>query len=879
MAEHSSKESQQLDFVGRERELSALQDTFDMVQGGKGRTVLISGEAGIGKTTFVERFVEMNEKLKFFSSNCSHYEHPRPYQPFSEIANELLREEREATKQSIIKSALQPVEDVRDVDTEMAKDNIYGAFLDVFERNTSSSKPLFIFIDDLQWADTSSLHLFHYLSRNVRKAPMLLCGTYRPEYISENGHLNEVVTRLKHEKLVEYLELDRLTRDKIERLAQGITERRDDIFRITEGNPLFVEKILETRENEENAKISLPESVKDLVLHRLDDLSFSAEKVLKMSAVIGNEFRGRLLQKMFDDIDIFLDGIEELVRKRIIREKRGKEEEVYEFDHKMIRKTVYEDLTRNSRRVRHREIGKKLEKFIQEDEDIVYDLSRHFYLGKVNDKSLEYSLKAARKAEDVYAHEDALKFYSHALESIEKVDEDVKAELSADKTDIQKNVGEIYRIIGEYGKAVEHFQDGIELTRKDEERAELYAKMAKVLLEEGKYEEALEYCEDGLSLLKEDNPKRGGLLNKKGWTFIRWGDYDEAIEVFKEELDLAKRLDEKGERGESLHALGTAYLRKGDYDRAEDFLLKAIDIRDDLNDNKGLSGSLNNIGIIYYHRGELDKALEHYQRGLEIDEDMGYKSDIASSLNNIGLIYRDKGELDKALEYSERSLEIKEEIGDRHSFSLTLGNIGFIYHYKGELDKSLDYYERSLDIAEDIGDKHGIALSLNNIGNLYLSKEELDKALEYYKRSLDVVDAIGDKEGIAATLSGLAETQLRKGDVQEAKDNAEEALQTAMDMSAKMEEGISQRVLAMVHKEEGNWSGSEKEFQRAIEKLKEGGDREELAETYLEYGLMWKEKSEEKKAEKHLKKARSIFEEMGMELWVEKTEEGLGSLR
>ncbi len=873
----------QLEFVGREGEFSELQSVLKEVREGAGRTVLVSGEAGVGKTSFVKKFAEEERHIKFLYSNCSHYDQPRPYQPFTEIADELERAE-ETEKDGlpgldIIESALQPIEEIRDVNPDVAKDNIYGTFLDVFRRSTSSDSPLFIFIDDLHWADTSSLYLFHYLARNLKGMPVLLCGTYRPEDMVEESPLSEVVTRLKHEKLVEFLELERLTRDDIDTVVSGLTDRGDEIYRITEGNPLFVSKILETlEETGDHEEVSLPESVKDIVMHRVGDLSANAKRVLKIAAVIGEEFRGRLLEEMIGDMDMFLDGIDELIERRILREKRGLEKEVYEFDHRLIQQAVYHDLTKHSRQVRHREIGKKLEGFLKEDEDVVYDLSRHFYLGKTPDKSLEYSLKAAERAEDMYAHEEALKFYGYALESIDEVGPGRKDEIGVEKNDILQDLGDICNMTGKYDRSMDHYKGALELADEDQKKAELYGNMAEVLIDEGGYEESLKYCEKGLSLIDEENIKRVRLLNKKGWAFIRQGDYDEAIQVFSKELDLAESLDDREERAQALHDLGTVRLRKGDHDKAEDLLKRAIEIGQKVEDSEGPSDSFNNIGVLKRYNGELDEALEYQEKSLEISRKIGNKSGVASSLNNMGLIYSDKGNLDKALEHYKKSHDIYEEIGNRSGITISYNNIGLNHSKKGELDEALEYYERSLEIREEIGDKSGISMSFSNIGDIYRIKGELDKALEYHKRSLDIAEAIGEKEGMVRTLTELASTQLKREEIEEARSNAQKALQIATDMGFELGESRCQKVLGMVSREQKNWAKSEERFEKSIEFLEDGQDEEELAETRYEYGSMLAEKGQEERAREHLEKALSMFEGMGMQLWIQRTEEALSSL-
>lgn len=130
-----------LEIIGRQEEMKKLNELWEHTKEGKGSTILVSGEAGIGKTTLVKSFVERKrekQSLIFLSSTCLHYEHPRPYQPFTEITEELLQMEKdERSEMNLINSALPPVEKLRDVTPDTAKDNIYSTFFDVFQRNAN----------------------------------------------------------------------------------------------------------------------------------------------------------------------------------------------------------------------------------------------------------------------------------------------------------------------------------------------------------------------------------------------------------------------------------------------------------------------------------------------------------------------------------------------------------------------------------------------------------------------------------------------------------------------------------------------------------------------------------------------------------------------
>ena len=204
---------------------------------------------------------------------------------------------------------------------------------------------------------------------------------------------------------------------------------------------------------------------------------------------------------------------------------------------------------------------------------------------------------------------------------------------------------------------------------------------------------------------------------------------------------------------------------------------------------------------------------------------------------------------------------------------------------KGDLE--VDFHHTAEDIGiglgqavkKALGDKKGIAIAHNNIAIVYHAKGELDKTLEFYKNSLNIVENIGDKKCCLYSYCGLAETLIGLGDFQKALENLEKALAISIEIDVKGRESISYRLLGMVFREKGDLDLAIEMFEKARNIHGQIDDKMELARLSYEYGLLFKSKDEPGKAKEHLEKTLSMFEEMGMKLWADKTQKVLEELK
>jgi tetratricopeptide (TPR) repeat protein len=778
-------------------------------------------------------------------------------------------------------------------DPKLKQENLFDNVLMGLQR-ASKEKPLILFIDDLQWADPTTLNLLHYLSRNTRKDKLLILGTYRPEDImlgfdGKAHQLETAMQKMNREDLFILLDLKRLDKTDTESLVNNVLAIShfepaffEKIHKETEGTPFFVLEVIKllaeesviTRDNagawtlmKDLDKLDLPSKVYDVIKRRLDRLMKEHRKVLECSSVVGEEFHSEVVGKVMGQNKLqLLENLSEIEKThKLLHYFKDK----YKFDHSKIREVLYNSVGEELRREYHRLIADTIAEIHKDNPNqIVNELAYHYFEAR-DVKAGKFLLKAGDSAGEKSANEEALRFYRNALEFF--VDEE--------KVNVLEKLGDIQVRMGKYDNAIENFLRASKSTANKETKVRMLRKAGDSHEKKGEYDNAIEVLSEAKSLAEAGTIEYGRVMGCEGNTYWKKGNYDNALHCFLEAVMTSEKVGaDKKDIGNALRAVGIFHSSKGELVHALQYYEKSLSVMDEIEDQYGIAAALNNIGSVHYERGELDRALEFYRRGYDIFEKIGDKQGIAGTLNNIGSAHSEKGEPERALEFYGRSLKIREKIGDRWGFAMLLNNIGSVHFESGELDRALEFYEHSLKIREKIESRQGVALSLNNIGEVYLYKGELGKALELYEHSLEISLEIGEKRLYIHNLCGLAEVKLGKGDAQAALEHAKESAEVAAEIGAKPEEGLSHRVLGMIYREMKKWDIASDEFTKARAILEEVGDKVRLSRVFYEYALLSKFEGAPTQAKEHLFKALTEFERMGMKLWADKCRKALEEL-
>jgi len=875
-------------FAGRKKEIELLIDKLDIVKEGNCITALVKGRAGIGKTRLINEFKDtfLADDWRYLSGR-GHYDTSEPYLPFKE-AFDSLKEIDEKGPMIFTSIREENLNDIERKKPESRRKQIFSKTTSEI-KSLAKDKPTIIFIDDLQWADRASLELFHYLSKGVEDAPLFFIGTYRPEEVSRKDFLNEVIGRMNRDGILTEIELKPLCWEETKEIIQGLLGKIDIpeylvdiVHKTSQGNPLFsrelVKEMLENgtvdvKKNKYPSKlenIELPRAVKDIVRNKIKRLSDENLKILQIGSVIGEEVPYPLIKAVsgMNSADL-LEYVDILIGLDIWTSER--DENKFYFSHGLIRSGVYESIPGPIKEDLHKQVAKSIEEIFEDKVGEYYsDIAYHYELGKEFSKAFDYYTKGGKKAESVYAHEDAEEMYEKALELSEKSEIEEKK-----KWEVFEKLGDINKIKGRYEKSLDYY-DKIPKTRPNTQyQQKIYRKVAGIHERQGKFNKAINFLDKGLKKNSKDkkNIETCRLLCRKGITEMRQGKYELAEEDLFRALDSYEDIGEERERADIHQWLGTVYLYKGEYEKGLDYLNEALKIWKNIGDLEGQASSLNNMGSIYLNQGELDKALDYYKMSIEKRKKMGDKRDIASTLNNIGTIYSKKGELNKALEHYQKSQEIWREIDDQKNIAVSLINIGEYHTKTGKLDLAIENYEEALDLFEKINSKKGLVLVNNNFGDVYRYKKNTDRAKKHYQRGLDLCDETGYKQLKVHLLTGLAELHLMEDNFDDALNIAKRAFEICQHSTTKIKKGICCKVLGSIYREKDEFEKAREKFEKGKRYLDDAGDKVKLSKLLYEETIFYRKTNEIDKAKRCLNEACSMFEEMKMKNWIEKCDE------
>ena len=445
--------------VGRDAEMQTMTDAAKRVAEGNGREVLlISGEAGLGKTTLVAEAARaaFDAGAVVLFGHCEE-DLTNPYQLFAEALRHYVTHAPEVQLLAHVKehgselsrlvpalaSRIPDLQPSKATDTDTERYLLFAAVVGLLSK-VSQDQPVVVVLDDLQWADRGSLLLLCHLTAAEQAMRVLVIGTYRDNELSQANALRETLGVLRRQSAVSRIELAGLDdSDVVSFLEAAAGQTLEDagvslahaVYRETDGNPFFVSQVLRHL-SEIGAiyqdttgrwavdgsleQIALPDSVREVVGGRVVRLGKDAERALSMAAVIGRDFDLDLLAKATNTSeDELLDILDAAAAVALVRELADAPGH-YNFAHALIQHTLYEDLGLTRRARAHRQVGEALEALCGEHpESRVGELARHWFSATQPidlTKAITYSRQAGDAALSALAPADALRYYAQAFD-------------------------------------------------------------------------------------------------------------------------------------------------------------------------------------------------------------------------------------------------------------------------------------------------------------------------------------------------------------------------------------------------------------------------------------------------------------------------------
>ncbi len=440
------------ELVGREDELARLAAFLRDVAAGGGKTALVAGEAGLGKSALLRAFADRARAAgaRFLLGECTEVEARRPFGPFVEILRAAFRDLSAGSGEQALRSTaagllgLLPELERADVaPTELAETERYRVHAAIAQliADLAGRQPLVVIVEDLHWADEATLELFPYLARKLRDRPVLLLGTYRTDERHRLHPLNHLLAELARGRIADEVRLPRLTLEetgKVVRAALGLNRSPTPEFLAAiqercEGNPFFIEEVLKAlvergdlsyrdgawQRTKEVPALAIPVSIRDAMQQRMRLLTPEARRAVQIAAVIGQRFDFELLRRVAALPEAAVVGALRLaVDAQLVEEVPDHgAEELYGFRHALTRESVLAELLQRERRLLHRAVGEAIEAVATADPATsAEELAYHFDEARDAERARRYHELAAGEALRVFAFARATHHLERAVE-------------------------------------------------------------------------------------------------------------------------------------------------------------------------------------------------------------------------------------------------------------------------------------------------------------------------------------------------------------------------------------------------------------------------------------------------------------------------------
>jgi len=741
---------------GRSAELDTLRVAYERAKSGDGAVVLLTGEAGIGKSRLVDELIRQlhrsGEDLNFLfgshppGGSATTGAFPAAFREhFGETGSARYLARTPALAAAF--DALLAGEFVPEGARRLSRPALVACFVQATQ-GLAAERPTVILIDDLHFATESAHALFAALAASVPGHRVLLVGAMRPGTtdvwrveLERLAHIRRMeLQRLGPKDLGELLRDSFRSRQLAERLAFQIGEKSD-------GNPFFVFEIIRglregqfitrkadgtwvtTRRIDE---IQIPASVLDLVNARVADLDEAERDLLDVAACCGFEFSPGLVGDVLGLARIpTLKRFAQIERRHRLVRTSGR---TMVFDHHQVQEALYGSLLHQLREEYHSAIARVMQTRAWTDETPLeevdgatcVEICLHAFKGRRYDDAARFLDAAIEHLEHAYLNDQTLSLINRALDAPGVVDGIPRVTILLRKANLFD-----------------------QLSRGDDHRETLLR--------------ALSVAEDVGDLANLSRVERG-----LGTYFWRAARHDEGHAVVSRALE---------------HALAAGSKRA----------------------EAGARGAL---GLIARARGSFGEALQHHERALALAREEGLEVAAAIALGNIGSVLISQGRISDARTYFERCCALSRRIGHRRGEVIAIGNLANILVNDGYLDEALEQHERYLTLVREIGHRIGEAIAAGNLGNVYHAQGRLAKARDQHRSCIEIAREMGSRGKELVGLHNLGVVECAMGDLDEALATHHTALALATEVGAKDRQAIGRIAVGAVLAAQGDDAGA-----------------------------------------------------------------------
>lgn len=807
-------------FVGREPEMRKLDGFLRQAIESRGRVVFITGEPGIGKTSlsdeFLRRALKQYPGLLISRGRCvEQYGTGEAYLPFLDAMGALLngpaRERIAAVMRTYAPTWCMelPTAFVTSGSLEKLRQETIGATKERMMREMgdalgvlATTSPIVLLLEDLHWADPSSVDLLRHLSQRIVSQRLLIAGTFRPEDVEfSNRSLKSCKAEMQAHNLCEDVTLGSLSREHIAEYLD-ITFAPNNfppelislIHDKTEGHPLFATNLLQylsergdiarvnahwslTRPLSE-MELEAPQSVRSMIGKKIDALGEAEQRALQYASIEGAEFLSTVVARLLDvpeiDLEEQMAGLEKTHR---LIETRGEEElpdgslaTRYRFSHSLYQNYLYGNLVNKRRVLLHLQAGERLvEHYGQRAPQIATQLALHFERGRDFGRAVEYLIHAGDNATKLYAYAEAEEHFSHALSLVEKLS---GGEQSEKLLTLYQKRGTVNHALSKFPQAVDDFTNMLEQARQlnslEQQSAALNA-LAMTLFFSHRLEETAARAAEALDVAERAGSAklRVETMNLVALKHLCYGELQEGKPVLDDIINTARALDHRPALLWALTWRGCLHFFQSEYEAAVEIETEASSLASELRDGFCLLTSLFFLGLARGNLGRISAALATLHEAIDKARNNGDHFWYPRMPNCIGWLHREVQDFEGARKYDQQGIEISREHHVLEAEANSLINLGIDYTHLGDAEKTVSAFHEVRDIFERdawFRWRYNIRLQAATAEH-WLRRGDLEKAREFALRLLETATEYESHKYVGVAYKLMAQLEIAGGDL------------------------------------------------------------------------------------------------------------------
>ena len=570
----------------------------------------------------------------------------------------------------------------------------------------AKAQPLLVVIDDAHWMDEGSRELLHDVQvqgRAMRSLVLVLSRGQESDSYKKSDSYRKIV--LGELSAADALRLAQTVASSIEKDSRVFTNQElSELAQRGQGNPFFIEQLVRFAFEKRDAKLKdLPNSLRSLLVQRIDQLSGPAQSLLKIASVIGPTFNPEWVCACWlGRAPITPNALnEQVVALRTLDLLRPSDDldANIAFRHATLREAAYEMLSFGTRERLHERIGLHIEaRYAKQEAQWMQTLAHHFGHSKNTSKQRVYFRKAGDAAHAVFANDLAIAHYTRVLPLLNP----------AEGVPVLLGLGEAQAHVGAWAQAEIHFRHALhqaEAVPLPAQQAQAQNALGRLLARSQSYAESARWLQAARQAYEKlDDPTNlCNTLTHLGFAQLELGQLDLAEETVTAQMQIAQAMNDVTGMASAQQTLGQLATQRGEWAKAQKFLQLAQQLAGQSNDPRPIMLIENDIATLAWRRGDDRAAFEHFASALAVAQRIGFKAWVGVLLGNLGVLFWEWGVWPRAEACLDDALKIAKDLGDQTSELTCLGNKALLLRDVGETDAAQRMFADAITLGQQLG--------------------------------------------------------------------------------------------------------------------------------------------------------------------------------